>query len=76
MTTREFTAVIEHDDDMYIGWVEEVPGANTQADSVEEVLSNLAEALEMVITARREIDQREAAGQSSSLKNLQRSGYS
>lgn len=47
---QTFTAVVKHEDDSWIGWIEEVPGVNCQEDSREELLESLritlAEALE------------------------------
>lgn len=45
-----YTAILKRDGDWWIGWVEEVPGVNTQERTREELLANLrvilAEALE------------------------------
>lgn len=47
---QTFTAVVKHEDDSWIGWIEEVPGVNCQEDSREELLESLritlAEALQ------------------------------
>lgn len=37
----------------YIGFVEELPGANTQGETLNEVRENLKEAVEMVLEANR-----------------------
>ncbi len=37
----------------YIGFVEELPGANTQGASLDEARSNLAEAVRLVLEANR-----------------------
>ena len=37
----------------YIGFVEEVPGANTQGETLEEARANLEEAIELVLEANR-----------------------
>ena len=46
-----YTAVIQQDGGWWIGWIEEVPGVNSQGLTREELLDNLrdalAEALEM-----------------------------
>jgi predicted RNase H-like HicB family nuclease len=46
-----YTAVVQQDGEWWIGWVEEVPGVNSQGSSRDELLDNLrdalAEALEM-----------------------------
>jgi predicted RNase H-like HicB family nuclease len=39
----------------YIGFVEELPGANTQGATLEEVRENLKEAVELVIEANRRL---------------------
>ena len=52
---EKFTAVIEKAGDWWIGFVEELPGANTQGKSKEEVRENLKEAVKLIIDANREI---------------------
>ncbi len=49
------TAVYQKHGDWYLGWVEEVPGVNTQGKSMKEVKDNLKEALEMVLEVNRMI---------------------
>ncbi|MEW5984126.1 MAG: type II toxin-antitoxin system HicB family antitoxin [Acidobacteriota bacterium] len=49
----EFTAVFRKVPEGYIGFVEELPGANTQGSTLEEARRNLAEAVEMVLDANR-----------------------
>jgi len=49
----QFTAVFEKVPEGYIGYVEELPGANTQATTLEEARSSLAEAVELVLDANR-----------------------
>ena len=48
---RRYTAVIKYDGEWWIGWVNEIPGVNSQAKSREELIENLesalSEALEM-----------------------------
>ena len=47
---QTYTAVVKHDEGARIGWIEELPGANCQAASREELLVSLrvtlAEAIE------------------------------
>ncbi len=57
-----FTAVFEQDGDWWIGYVEELPGANTQGRTLEEARSNLKEAVRLVLDANRELARREAVG--------------
>jgi len=49
----EFTAVFEQVPEGYIGYVEELPGANTQGDTLDEARANLSEAVELVLEANR-----------------------
>jgi predicted RNase H-like HicB family nuclease len=49
----QLTAVFEKVPEGYIGYVEELPGANTQADTLDEARDNLAEAVELVLDANR-----------------------
>ena len=49
-----WTAVYRKVPEGYIGFVEELPGANTQGATLEETRENLKEALELVIEANRE----------------------
>ena len=51
----QFTAVFRKVPEGYIGFVEELPGANTQAATLEEARANLQEAIEMVLQANREL---------------------
>ena len=37
----------------YVGFVEELPGANTQGETLEEAKANLQEAIEMTLEANR-----------------------
>ena len=55
----KFTAVFERDGDWWIGYVEELPGANTQGRTLEEARENLKEAVTLVIEANRELTRRE-----------------
>lgn len=59
----EFTAVFKKVAEGYIGFVEELPGANTQGATLEEARKNLAEAAEMVLEANRELSQEDTRGQ-------------
>lgn len=54
--TRTFTAVYQvADEGGYIAFVEELPGANTQGETLEEARENLREAVELVLEANREL---------------------
>ena len=49
----KLTAVYQKVPEGYIAFVEELPGANTQGETLEEARSNLVEAVEMVLDANR-----------------------
>ena len=51
---NEFTAIIERDEDWYVGYCPEVPGANGQGRTVEECRENLAEAIALILEDRRQ----------------------
>ena len=53
--TLTFSAVYEREGEWWIGYVEELPGANTQAHTLEEVRENLKEAVALVLAANREL---------------------
>jgi predicted RNase H-like HicB family nuclease len=58
--STSYTAVIQRDGEWWIGWVEEVPGVNSQGTTREELLDNLRDALEEALEMNRE-DARAAA---------------
>lgn len=47
------TKVFQKVSEGYIGFVEELPGANTQGDTLEETRKNLEEAIMLVLEANR-----------------------
>lgn len=49
----QLTAVYHAVREGYVGFVEELPGANTQGATLDETRSNLREAVELVIEANR-----------------------
>jgi predicted RNase H-like HicB family nuclease len=59
----QFTAVYMKVPEGYIAFVEELPGANTQGDTLEETRENLEEAVFLVLEANRELAERSLAGQ-------------
>jgi predicted RNase H-like HicB family nuclease len=48
-----YTAVIQRHEEWWIGWVEEVPGVNSQGSTREELLENLRDALEEALEMNR-----------------------
>ena len=59
---EKLTAVFEKSPQGYIGYVEELPGANTQGATLEEAKKNLIEAIQLVIEANRQLSEDEIAG--------------
>jgi len=51
---NEFTAIIERDDDWYVAYCPEIPGANGQGRSKDEARENLAEAIALMLEDRRQ----------------------
>jgi len=58
-----FTAVYLKNKHGYVGFVEELPGANTQGATLEEARDNLREAVTLVLEANRELAEQSLAGQ-------------
>ena len=59
----QFTAVFKKVPEGYIGFIEELPGANSQGETLAEVRENLREALALTLEANRELSQAELKGQ-------------
>ena len=57
-----FTAVYVKVPEGYIGFVEELPGANTQGETLDETRENLQEAVELVLDANRTLAQETLKG--------------
>ena len=58
----EFTAVYKKVAQGYVAYVEELPGANTQGDTLEEARSNLTEAVRLVLEANRTLAEESLGG--------------
>jgi predicted RNase H-like HicB family nuclease len=58
-----FTAVFMPVPEGYIGFVEEIPGANSQGETLDEVRENLREAVQLVLEANRELAEQTLIGQ-------------
>lgn len=52
---QEFSAVFMKDGDWYLGWVEELPGANAQERTLDEARESLREAIADILAANREL---------------------
>jgi len=59
----QFTAVFRQVPEGYIGFVEELPGANTQGATLDEARANLQEAVSLVLEANRTLAQEAISGQ-------------
>lgn len=51
---NEFSAIIEKDDDWFIAYCPEIPGANGQGHTKEECLQSLSDAIKLIFEDRRE----------------------
>lgn len=58
---RQFTAIYKKSGKWYLGWIEEIPGVNTQGKTLEEVKENLKEALLLVLETNFLINKKEVA---------------
>lgn len=56
------TAVFRKVPEGYVGYVEELPGANTQGTTLEEARENLKEAVELVLETNRQLAEEALAG--------------
>jgi predicted RNase H-like HicB family nuclease len=62
MMPNEFTAVVRRDGVWWVGWIEEIPGVNSQGRSREELMENLQSALQEMLELNR-AEARKAAGE-------------
>ena len=56
------TAVFQRVPEGYIGFVEELPGANTQGGTLEEARKNLREAIQLVLEANKQLAEEDLVG--------------
>jgi predicted RNase H-like HicB family nuclease len=59
---EKLTAVFQKSPYGYIGYVEELPGANTQGSTLEETKLNLIEAVQLVLAANRQLAEEDITG--------------
>jgi predicted RNase H-like HicB family nuclease len=59
----QLTAVFRKVPEGFVGFVEELPGANTQGTTLEETRQNLEEAITLVLEANRALAEEDLAGQ-------------
>lgn len=61
---KEYTALVQQQDDWWIGWIEEVPGVNCQEKSYKALISTLEDTLKEALEFNRQ-DALSAVGDSS-----------
>ena len=49
---RQFTAIYKKRGKWYLGWVEEIPGVNTQGKTLKETKENLKDALSLILETK------------------------
>lgn len=59
---NDFTAIYEKVGAWYIGYAEELPGANAQGETLDEVRESLREAIELILISNRELAEKELTG--------------
>jgi len=59
----QLTAVFRQVPEGFIGFVEELPGANTQGETLEEARANLQEAVALVLEANRILAEEDLRGE-------------
>ena len=59
----KLTAVYQEVPGGYVGFIEELPGANTQGADLDETRRNLAEAVDLILNANRQLAEEALAGQ-------------
>jgi len=62
MAQMSLTAVFMKVTEGYVAFVEELPGANTQGETLEEARANLSEAVAMVLDANRALSEQSLEG--------------
>ena len=70
MAQLRLTAVYRKVPEGYIAFVEELPGANTQGETLEEARGNLQEAVTMMLDANRELSEQSLEGSDVIRENL------
>jgi len=59
---RQFTGIYKKHGKWYLGWVEEIPGVNTQGRTLKEVKENLKEALFLILETNLILNKKEVKG--------------
>jgi len=66
----KLTASYKKSGKWYVGWIEEIPGVNTQGKTLKECRQNLVDAFNLIIEVNKELNKKE------SRKNLVREPFS
>ena len=66
----KLTAVFQKSPYGYIGYVEELPGANTQGKTLKETKENLVEAIRLVLKGNRQLAEEELKGKEVTRKEI------
>lgn len=67
---RQFTGIYKKSGKWYLGWVEEIPGVNTQGKTLAETKENLKEALSLVLETNRIINKKDFSGGKTIRENI------
>lgn len=59
--SRQFTAIYKKEGKWYLGWIEEIPGVNTQGKTLRETKENLKDALVLILQTNRLLAKKEGA---------------
>lgn len=59
----KLTAVYKKSGKFYLGWIEEIPGVNTQGKTLKETKENLKEALLLILETNKMLSQKALVGQ-------------
>ena len=55
----KLTASYKKSGKWYIGWIEEIPGVNTQGKTLQECRENLTDALSLILEVNKELNKKE-----------------
>lgn len=61
--SANYTAIIQQQNEWWIGWVEEISGVNSQGRTREELIENLRDALHEILKVNRELARAEVNGE-------------
>lgn len=59
--SRQFTAIYKKRGNCYLGWVEEIPGVNTQGKTLKETKENLKDALLLILETNKILNKKDVS---------------